>query len=220
MTQAAVQRLFPETATGDAVLEIALVRARSGRRVRVSVASAEREASIAAGCVISPAPGDRVLVARSGEETFILSVLEQSRPGEARMVFEEGLSFDVLKGRLRVLAQEGVDLVTPQDLQVHAASVGARAGTVQVGFSLLDLVGKSIATKSDKVRVVAEAVDTVAGRIYQRAVNFFRRTDELDRVEARNIDRRADNLVHVHGDSAVTTAEHLVKIDAGQVHVG
>ena len=164
--------------------------------------------------------GQELVVARSGEETFILSVLEQSRPGEARMVFEEGLSFDVLKGRLRVLAQEGVDLVTPQDLQVHAASVGARAGTVQVGFSLLDLVGKSIATKSDKVRVVAEAVDTVAGRIYQRAVNFFRRTDELDRVEARNIDRRADNLVHVHGDSAVTTAEHLVKIDAGQVHVG
>jgi hypothetical protein len=220
MTTATVQRLFPEAATGEAVLEIALMRSRSGRRARVSVPSGERDAAIAAGCVISPAPGDRVLVARAGEETFILSVLEQSRPGEARMVFDQGVSLNVLKGKLRVLAQEGVDLMTPEQLNVHAASVGAEAGRIQVGFSLLDLVGQTIASKSKKVRVVAETFDTIAGRIYQRAVNFLRRTDELDRVEAKNIDLRAEQLLHVHGENAVTTAEHLVKIDGSQVHVG
>ncbi|HLM74594.1 MAG TPA: DUF3540 domain-containing protein, partial [Polyangiaceae bacterium] len=71
-----------------------------------------------------------------------------------------------------------------------------------------------------KVRVVAETVDTVAGRIYERAVNFLRRTDELDRVEAKNMELRAEHLVHVHGENAVTTAEELVKIDGSQVHVG
>ena len=77
-----------------------------------------------------------------------------------------------------------------------------------------------VATKTKKVRVVTEAFDTVAGRIYQRAVNVLRRTDELDRVEAKNMDRRAEQLMHTHAENAVTTADHLVKIDAGQVHVG
>ena len=86
--------------------------------------------------------------------------------------------------------------------------------------SLLDLVGKSIATKSEKVRVVAETVDTIAGRIYQRAVQFLRRTDELDRVEAKNIERRAEQLMHSHAENSVTTAEQLIKIDGSQVHVG
>lgn len=223
MSNAAVQRLFPEATTAEATLEIAVVRSRSGKRARVSTPSGERDAEIAAGCVISPLTGDRVLVARSegpAGECFILTVLSQSRPGEARMVFEQGLSMSVLKGRLKVLAQDGVDLVTPEEVRVHAGSVGAEAGRIHVGFSLLDLVGKTIASKSEKVRVVAEAVDTVAGRIYQRAVHFFRRTEELDRVEAKNIDRRAEQLFHSHGENAVTTADHLVKIDGSQVHVG
>lgn len=220
MSNAAVKRLFPDAATGEATLEIAVVRARSGRRARVSVASGELDAAVAAGCVISPAPGDRVLVARSGEETFVLTVLSQSRPGEARMVFDQGLSLNVLRGKLQVLAQDGVDLVTPKDVTLQAGGIGVETGPIKAGFSLLDLVGKSIATKSEKVRVVAETVDTIAGRIYQRAVQFLRRTDELDRVEAKNIERRAEQLMHSHAENSVTTAEQLIKIDGSQVHVG
>lgn len=203
-----------------AEMEFGVVQARAGRRARVETPSGEREAEIAPGCLVSPSVGDRVLVAREGDEAYVLAVLRQRAAGETKMVFDEDVSLSVLKGRLRILAQEGVDVVSPQELRVRAGSVAADAGEVQVSFSLLNLVGQAITSKTKKVRVAAETVDTIAGRIYQRAVNFLRRTDELDRVEAKNMDRRADQLVHVHGENAVTTAEGLVKIDAGQVHVG
>lgn len=215
MTTAAVQMLFPE-----AVTEFGLVLSLSGRKARVKTPSGERGAEVAASCLLSPAPGDRVLVAHAGEEAYILAVLRQSSDGEARLMFDKDVSLSVPQGRLRVVAQEGVEIASPESLSVRVKNLAANAEQFQVAFSLLNLVGQSIATKSKKVRVVAETVDTVAGRIYERAVNFLRRTDELDRVEAKNMELRAEHLVHVHGENAVTTAEELVKIDGSQVHVG
>ncbi|KYG09390.1 hypothetical protein BE21_18250 [Sorangium cellulosum] len=204
----------------EAILELGQVESRSGHKARVRAPSGEREAEIAPSCLVSPAPGDRVLVVSSGDEAYVLAVLRRRHAGPTNMVFHEDLSLSVLNGRLRILAQEGVDLVSPRDVHVRAGAVAADAGEVRVAFSLLDLVGQSIAARTKKVRVVAEALDTIAGRIYQRAQTFFRRTDELDRVEAKNMDRRAEELYHLHGQNAVTTADQLVKIDAGQVHVG
>jgi hypothetical protein len=185
MTAATVQMLHKEVDE-----EFGVVLELDGRRARVATRSGERWTDVAASCLVSPATGDRVLVARSGEEAYVLAVLKQSRDGEARLVFDGDVSIEVPRGRLRL------------------------------AFSALDLVGSAITSKTKSVRFVTEAFDTVAGRIYQRAVNFLRRTDELDRVEARNIDRRAEHLLHLHAETAVTTAEHLVKIDGSQVHVG
>lgn len=214
-TTAAVQMLFPQ-----AITEFGLVLSLTGRRARVKTPSGERGAEIAASCLLSPAPGDRVLVAHAGEEAYILAVLRQSGDEEARLVFDKDVSLHIPNGRLRVMAEEGVEVASPEALSVRVKSLAANAEQFQIGFELLNLVGKSIASKSKKVRVVAETVDTVAGRIYERAVNFLRRTDELDRVEAKNMELRAEHLVHVHGENAVTTAEELVKIDGNQVHVG
>jgi hypothetical protein len=215
MTTRAVQMLFPK-----AEAEFGQVLTRSGRRVQVVTPSGEKAAEIATSCLISPAPGDRVLVARAGEEAYVLAVLRQQSGGETRLVFDQDVSLSVLKGKLRILAQEGIELASPRILDMRAGAMTVCADQLHVAFTALDLLGQSIVSKTKKVRVVAETVDTVAGRIYQRAVNFLRRTDELDRVEAKNMDRRAEQLMHSHSQNAVTTAEHLVKIDAGQVHVG
>lgn len=214
-TAAAVQMLFPEATT-----EFGSVLTRSGKKLRVATPSGERAAEVAASCLVSPAPGDRVLVAHAGEEAYVLAVLQQRVEGETRLVFDQDVSLSVLKGRLRVIAQEGVDLVSPQALKVQVGSLAADAENLQIAFSALNLVGQSIVSKTSTIRIVAESFDTIASRIYQRAVNFLRRTDELDRVEAKNMDRKAEQLHHVHGENAVTTADHLVKIDGSQVHVG
>ncbi len=221
MPTAAIKMLFPEAEpTAEAVAEFGFVISRAGSSARVKTPSGEREAEIAPGCLISPAQGDRVLVVQSGEEAYVLAVLQQRRPGESKMVFDQDVSLNVRKGRLRIMAQDGVEIVSPKELNVQVGTVAASAKQINLAFALLDLVGESIAAKTKKVRVVTEAFDTVAGRIYQRAVNFLRRTDELDRVEAKNMDRRAQQLMHTHAENVVTTADHLVKIDAGQVHVG
>jgi hypothetical protein len=183
MTAAAVQML-PRERSSDVHQEFGVLVERAGARARVALRGGERWAEIAPSCLLAPATGDRVLVVHGGEEAYVLAVVKRAAGAEARLTFDRDVSIEAPAGRLKLTAQEGMEIT------------------------------------SKRVRLVTEAFDTIAGRIYQRAINFLRRTDELDRVEAKNIDRRAERLLHVHGDNAVTTADHLVKIDGSQVHVG
>jgi hypothetical protein len=214
MRTSAATNLYREPAT-----ELCTVLERSGSSVRVRGAHGERRAEIAAACLLSPAPGDRVLVVYDDDEAYVLSVLRQSQP-DASLTFPGDVSLTLPAGRLRLLAQHGVELISPRSVRLQAGSIHTRAKEIEVGFSLLDLVGTSVLGKAKSVKIVAEAFDTIAGRLYQRAVHFLRRTDELDRVEAKNIDRRAEQLYHVHAENTVATAEQLVKVDGSQVHVG
>jgi hypothetical protein len=179
MKAAAVHTLAP-----DASVELATVVSRDQRALRVSTADRELRAEVAQSCLLAPNPGDRVLVVHAGEEAYVLSVLKRGQGGETAIELGDDVTLHVSDGRLRVLAEQAIEL------------------------------------KTRRMRFLAEAFDTIAGRIYQRAVNFLRRTDELDRVEAKNIDRKAEQLLHHHAENAVTTAEKLVKIDGSQVHVG
>jgi hypothetical protein len=198
--------------------ELGTVIAVSALRVRA--AGVDRDAKVATSCLVAPVLGDRVLIVRSGRETYVLAVLDRDQESELKLVFDGSVSLEVPAGRLRVFAQEGVEMASPAALDVRVGDVTAEAKQLQLTFSLLSVIGETLLAKSSQVRLVAGAVDTVAGRIYQRAVHFLRRTDEMDRVEAKSIHRRAEQLVHVHGQNAVTTAEELVKIDGSQVHVG
>jgi hypothetical protein len=216
MTTAALKMLFEE----PAVHELGVVLARSGRTARIRTSTGETTAEIAASCLLSPGPGDRVLVVRAGDEGYVLSVLKQSPGDEAKLLFDRDVSIGVLGGHLRLMATDGVVVSSPQTLKVEVDTLQTTTQKTELAFSALELVGGSILAKSKKIRVVAETFDTIASRIYQRAVNFLRRTDELDRVEAKNVERRAAHLFHLHAENAITTAEHLVKIDAAQVHVG
>jgi hypothetical protein len=178
---------------------------RSGvRTIRVRTRTGERAAQIAPSCLVSPAPGDRVLVVHAGDEAYVLAVVRSSEERATSIVFRRDVSVTVEGGNLRVCA-EGLELASPR---------------LRIACALVDLVGEVVHAKTKNVRVVAEAIDTLAGRVYQRAVNFLRRTEEVDRVEARVIDRKARSLARTHGENVVTSAEQLVKIDATQVHVG
>ncbi len=212
---AAVQMLRPRVDQ-----EFGEVLERAGARVRVALHDGERWTHLAPSCLLSPAVGDRVLVVHGADEAYVLAVLERDPDAEAHVLFERDVAVDVVRGKLRLTAREGVEVTSPKSVDVRAGTLAATFDRGRAAFSTIDLVGQAITSTTNKVRVVTQAFDTIAGRIYQRAVHFLRRTDELDRVEAKNIDLRARQLLHVHGENTVSTADHLVKIDAGQVHVG
>jgi hypothetical protein len=217
MNNATVQMLFQEPVTH----EFGVVLARAGREVRIGISKkGDVPALIAASCILSPSVGDRVLVARAGEVAYVLSVLEQSDGAPSKLVFDRDLSLEVRDGKLSLGADHGVEVTSPAALRVVVQKVETVAKEIHSRFTSLDLAGDSLVSKTKKVRVLAETFDTVASRIYQRAVNFLRRTEEIDRVEAKQIDMRAEELIRVHGENAITSADNLVKINAGQVHVG
>src|SRR5262245_57330184 len=117
-TARSARALHPEVTT-----ELGSVLARAGRRVRVATPTGERDAEIAPSCIVSPAPGDRVLVVGSRDEAYVLAVLRQGHADETKLVFDGDVSLSVPNGRLRVLAKEGVDLASPEALGVRVGAV-------------------------------------------------------------------------------------------------
>ena len=57
-------------------------------------------------------------------------------------------------------------------------------------------------------------------RLSQRVKRSYRTVDELDQLHARQLDYKVDKTMSLRAANALLTAEQLVKVDGGQIHLG
>ncbi|MNR20145.1 hypothetical protein D3C85_1369730 [compost metagenome] len=60
----------------------------------------------------------------------------------------------------------------------------------------------------------------MAERVMQIARNALRFVDGVDQVRVGHLDLRAQETAIVHGKHVVITGKELMKVDAGQIHMG
>jgi hypothetical protein len=196
-----------------------VVRLR-GDAVVVSVAGRELEAARAVMCLIEPEVGDRVMVASSSSESYVLGVLGREAGRAARMSVAGDLELHLAEGRFAVSAQKGVDLTTAAEARVTAARFTLHALDAELVLERLRLLGTLVEGEVQKVRLAAESVETVVERVWERVKRCYRFVEELDQLRAEHIDHRAKRTARLHAENAVITADGLAKIDGDQVHIG
>jgi hypothetical protein len=199
-------------------IEARVVRREAGRLV-VRTARGEVSAARAASCLVDPAPDDVVLLAVADARAYVLAVLEHASEGTECRV-EGDLRLRVEGGRFTVVADEGVELVTPKTLTLLAAELGARAAVGEVWFDRLAYAGARVTAEVERVKATVGTLDQSLDRWSQRVKRAFRRVEELDHLRAGQIDYVAQEMLRVHGENAVVTAEKLVKLDGEQIHLG
>jgi hypothetical protein len=89
-----------------------------------------------------------------------------------------------------------------------------------VVLSRLSFVGSVVQAEVERLKLLAESVDTTLTRLYQRVKRSYRVVEELDQLKAERIDYEAKELLSLHGKHATITAESLVKVDGDQIHLG
>ncbi len=98
----------------------------------------------AAGCLLDPEPGDRVLlVGLAGEPPLILSVLARASGETARLTFPSGLDLAVSGKPLAIRSSEGVALETDASLRVACGDCGIRAGSVSLTARTMSWAGEA-----------------------------------------------------------------------------
>jgi hypothetical protein len=183
--------------------------------VRVRTSLSDVAARRAASCLLEPAVGDRVLVAVEEDgDAFVLAVLEQRQPGRTTIAVEGDLSLRSLRGTVSIAAQEGVEIVSATAARILANAVEVNA------LEALSVLGGAVTAELGKVKTYAASVDSFFERLSSRVKRSFRTVEEVDQVRARHIDYAASESAHFHGENALVTAHHLVKLNAEQVHVG
>jgi hypothetical protein len=193
---------------------------REGERYVVRTARNELTVERATSCLVDPDVDDLVLLAMSSDNrAYVLAVLE--RTGDATECRVAGdLHLRVDGGSFTVVAEEGVELVTPKKLTLLAAEVGARAVVGDVWFERLAYAGTQVKAEVERVKTTVSTLDQVLDRWSQRVKRAYRRVEELEHLRAGQIDYAAEEMLRVHGQNSVITAEKLVKVDGEQIHLG
>ncbi len=200
--------------------EVGTVSLVEGVNVMVRVAGATLRARRAVGCLVAPASGDLVLIAVAARGAWVLSVLERSVAATTRLSVEGDVELAVDSGRLTVRARDGVDVVTPAALSAVTDRLDVQARQAEASFEGVRLLGGLVELEGARVRVVAEALEQTVDRLTQRLGRAYRFIEGIDQLRAGGIDYVARRLLEMHGEHTSVSADGLVKIDGGQVHLG
>jgi hypothetical protein len=167
---------------------------------------------------VEPGSGDRVLVAWSSEETWVLAVLERAASGPVRLTTRADTE----------LAVEGtLSLRATRTIAVHAPSVSVGTGTwfLRAADAVLSTERLSLSSvrallEVRGVQAVLGAVETVAEHVMQRLGRSSRFVEGVDHVRAGCVDVSAESIMSLHAHDTLMTADGLFKADADQIHLG
>ena len=210
-------RIHPPSESAQHTGRVASVE---GDRVEVDVSGRAWEAARAVSCLEEPREGDLVLLtALADGGCFVLAVLAREAPGH-RLALDGDVELSVNGGALRVVARDGVDVVTAGRLGATADAVDINARRAGVAVQAVSFVGHTLETEVARARHVAERVDRVTGRLVERVERAYRYVSGMDHLRADAADWVVSKLLNLHAKSAMITAEELVKVDGEQIHMG
>lgn len=187
----------------------------------VETAEGPRRARRAAGCLLEPRAGDRVLVSTIEDgTTFVLSVLERPGDGASTISAPGDLRVVAASGKVEILAAEGVDIVSPSPVTVTSQAVALSAEEGHFSLGTLAMVGERLAAEIGSVKLLSVAVDTVIERVSQKLARSYKRVTELERLTAKMIRYEADKTCAISGENTLVTAKEVVKVDGEHIHIG
>lgn len=205
-------------AESETTLEHATVKAITPAGLIIHGSFGVASARKAAGCLLEPEVGDRVLASYTGAESYILMVLKRAHGTPARL--------DV-SGELEI----GADLL----------SLSGRAETRINGAERLHLSGQKVATVGDvaefsarrvsvageeghavfrDARLSSRKVEVVAERVAQVAQQVIRRVEEVETLSIGNLVQRVRENWLVRSKRTSVTASGDMHIDGERIHMG
>jgi hypothetical protein len=174
----------------------------------------------AVSCLVEPVARDFVLVASAPHgASFVLAVLTREGTG-ATLAMDGDVELRVDGGRLSMAAQRGVEVMTPGKLYLGAGELEMQTERARLAFDELAVIGTTLWSELGKLRLRAAAVDGFVDRMSQQIKRSFRRVSEIDQLDAKRIDHKAQETLSLRAESAVVTAEQVVKVDAKQILMG
>lgn len=174
--------------------------------------------SRAVSCLVEPALHDFVMVGGLQRAAYVLAILERessdidlSAPGTLNVKVGE---------TFRVVAQEGVEMVTPEAVNITSKEVGVHTSRAKLFASEILAIGSEVIGELTNVKLKGTFFDKVYERVSERVQRSFRRVDEIDQLKAKQVDYIADETMCLRSDNMVATAKELVKVDGEQIHFG
>lgn len=201
-------------------LEYGTVKFAEGDAFRVTAESGAVAAKRSFSCLVEPLPGDAVLVSRAASGCYILAILERHGDQHACLAFEGDADLRVKQGRLRVAAQEGIDLVSAKGTALVSPELSINSVQADVSIQHLSFFGTFLQGQIQKIKMIGQTCDSVFERVSQRVRRCYRWVEELDHLKAGQLNYLVKKLMSLRGKYSVLTAEEDVRIDGDKILMG
>ncbi|MDR1276664.1 MAG: DUF3540 domain-containing protein [Candidatus Accumulibacter sp.] len=188
---------------GERALVEGVVQMTFEMRVIVASSVGILQATRAAGCLLPPEAGDRVLVAPTDGNAWVLCVLERDPERAATLALPARTAFSA------------------ETLEIDAGRLALKGGeSVRVEAPVLFLTGKLLAQSFEFVRNTAvKLVESVFHRRARYAKNREENTETLD-VAAERMRIECRHSARLRAENVDLKAEHLLDMDGEHIKLG
>jgi hypothetical protein len=180
----------------------------------------ERQAKRAASCLLEPAIGDRVWYVDGSGSCYVIAVLERDASAGPAKLRVEGDAQLRVDGQLELSGAAGLELRSDARVSVQADELQVRARLGKVLLDECSSILRSSFAHVGKSTFVGTVFESFIERFSAHNKTSVRTIEDVDKVQAGNIDYRAEHVVHLGAEHAVIKAGELAKVDAGQIHLG
>jgi Protein of unknown function (DUF3540) len=185
------------------VQQVAEVERADGKEIVISTATGIYRATVALSCLVQPACGDTVLVARHEQQFIVLAIIGRTSDASLKLQLP----------RDTVIEVEGT-------LKMNAAAMHFTAEDMAFSAENLSLWTRGVKWIAHRFELAAHTLHQTAHNASLRARGYQRTIEGVESVQAGHIDMKADELMHLRATHAVLKTKELVKIDGKQIQVG
>ena len=180
------------------------------------------QAGVAVSCVIRPEVEDEVLLCLdSSGGCRILSILSRTGENALRdMTFDGPVRISAAGGGLALYAREEVTLASETGLSLAAPEMEIDSFKATARVEQMTFLGKSFSSQVERLKTVADAVDSICRRMVQRLNSSYRYVEEHEEVQSASTRLLVEGTLTMQTGNTLHTADEHVKIDAEQIHLG
>jgi len=201
--------------------EYGVVKTQNRSCFTIKTDSGVWEAKPAASCLLLPQTGDKVLIAaHPSQDAYILAILEREQDCASEIIFENDLTIKSQRGKVSVVSQEDINLISANKLQIVSNETGLHTQKAEIFIDEMSFWGKFLDANVKSIRVLASGFESVIDLLRQKVTRSYRTIEEVEHIKADRYECHAKSLLSLKGKYSTITAKEDVKIDAERIHIG
>ncbi len=212
--------VLPINATSGSHTEMAIVQGGFGQNFMVQSPRGVLRASLAFSCLVSPEPGDKVLLNTSANESHILAIIERPDSQDIKLSFPANVALEAKAGDINLSTAQQINLVSAQKVQLTSTELAINSLDAKVRIENLSISGDKASSHWREVNSISGAMHLIVDRLSQRIKNSFKIVEGVDQQTSLNFLQTVGKTLSIRSRDAVITARKDVKIDGERIHMG
>ncbi len=194
------------------------VRAWSGEDYMVETPAGILKTRLAAGCLLQPESGDRVLLTHSPEESYILAVLAKRNPTTGRMQLG-GVRFSGREEGLTIEAAD-LELLISRRTRLETAALETMALEGRFFLKKAFFSAHRLLSRIQRFDLVTEVFNTFARKFVQRLKDCYAWVEGLEQRKIGRLRYLVKESLFLRARRSTLRAKEKVTIDGKKINLG